>query len=145
LGPAAFGENLSLRGVEVSGARIGERWRGSALLEVRQPRLPCFKLGLRHEDPLLPQRFARAGRPGAYPAIIEPGMVTPGTKSRSSTGPTTTSPWRSSRSCSSTTTAAAMSCSRPPPSRRSGAPGRGETSRRIPRREHELTTAPVPP
>ena len=63
----------------MSGARIGERWAlGSALLEVRQPRLPCFKLGLRHEDPLLPRRFARAGRPGAYLAIIEPGMVTPG-------------------------------------------------------------------
>jgi MOSC domain-containing protein YiiM len=46
--------------------------------EVRQPRLPCFKLGLRHSDPLLPGRFARAGRPGAYLAIIEPGVITPG-------------------------------------------------------------------
>jgi len=79
LGPGAFGENLSLRGVEVSHARIGERWAiGSTLLEVRQPRLPCFKLGLRHADRLLPRRFARAGRPGAYLAIIEPGLLTPG-------------------------------------------------------------------
>ena len=79
LGPGAFGENLSTRGVEVSQARIGERWAiGSALLEVRQPRLPCFKLGLRHSDPFLPRRFARAGRPGAYLAIIEPGVVTAG-------------------------------------------------------------------
>jgi MOSC domain-containing protein YiiM len=78
-GPGAFGENLSLRGVEVSQARIGERWAvGSALLEVRQPRLPCFKLGLRHSDPLLPRRFARAGRPGAYLAIVEPGVVSSG-------------------------------------------------------------------
>lgn len=79
LGHGAFGENLSLRGIEVSQARIGERWAiGSTLLEVRQPRLPCFKLALRHSDPLLPRRFARAGRPGAYLAIIEPGMVAPG-------------------------------------------------------------------
>ena len=78
-GPGAFGENLSLRGVDVSQARIGERWAiGGTLLEVRQPRLPCFKLGLRHSDPLLPRRFARAGRPGAYLAIIEPGTVSAG-------------------------------------------------------------------
>ena len=78
-GPGAFGESLSLRGVDVSRARIGERWAlGSILLEVRQPRLPCFKLGLRHSDPLLPRRFARAGRPGAYLAILEPGTVSAG-------------------------------------------------------------------
>jgi MOSC domain-containing protein YiiM len=79
LGPGAFGENLSLGGVEVSTARVGERWAiGSTMLEVRQPRLPCFKLGLRHSHRLLPKRFARAGRPGAYLAIVEPGEVTPG-------------------------------------------------------------------
>jgi MOSC domain-containing protein YiiM len=79
LGAGAFGENLSLRGVDVGQARIGERWAlGSTLLEVRQPRLPCFKLGLRHSDPLLPRRFARAGRPGAYLAILEPGTVSAG-------------------------------------------------------------------
>jgi MOSC domain-containing protein YiiM len=79
LGPGAFGENLSLRGVDVSRARIGERWAiGSTLLEVRQPRLPCAKLGLRHSDPLLPRRFAGAGRPGAYLAIIEPGTLSAG-------------------------------------------------------------------
>jgi MOSC domain-containing protein YiiM len=79
LGPGAFGENLTVRGVDVSGARIGERWAiGSTVLEVRQPRLPCFKLGLRHSDPLLPRRFASAGRPGAYLAIVEPGAIAAG-------------------------------------------------------------------
>ena len=79
LGHGAFGENLSLRGVDVSRARIGERWAiGSTLLEVRQPRLPCFKLGLRHSDPYLPRRFARAQRPGAYLGIVEQGAVTGG-------------------------------------------------------------------
>jgi MOSC domain-containing protein YiiM len=79
LGPGAFGENLSLRGIDVSGALIGERWAiGSAVLEVRQPRLPCFKLGLRHSDPLLPKRFAGAGRPGAYLGINTAGAVSAG-------------------------------------------------------------------
>src|SRR4051794_28167837 len=42
LGPAPFGENLTTRGVDVSAARIGERWAiGSTLLEVRQSRTPC--------------------------------------------------------------------------------------------------------
>jgi len=42
-----FGENLTLAGVEVSGAVIGERWRiGTVELEVCQPRLPCSKLGI---------------------------------------------------------------------------------------------------
>jgi MOSC domain-containing protein YiiM len=81
LGPGAFGENLSLRGVDLSAARVGERWAvGSTLLEVRQPRLPCFKLGLRHGDPRLPKRFANAGRPGAYLGIVAPGMIAPGDK-----------------------------------------------------------------
>jgi MOSC domain-containing protein YiiM len=78
-GPGAFGENLSVLGVDVGGARIGERWAiGSTLLELRQPRLPCFKLGLRHSDRLMPKRFAQAGRPGAYLAIVEPGELAAG-------------------------------------------------------------------
>jgi len=76
LGPGAFGENLSTRGVDLTRARIGERWRvGSALLEVRQPRVPCFKLGLRMEDPRFPKRFAAAGRPGLYLGIVEEGEI----------------------------------------------------------------------
>src|SRR5215216_6742985 len=51
LGAAPFGENLTIRGLPVSQAVIGERWEvGTALLEVAQPRLPCFKLGLRIGD-----------------------------------------------------------------------------------------------
>jgi MOSC domain-containing protein YiiM len=76
LGSAPFGENLTVRGMPVSGAVIGERWAvGSALLEVAQPRLPCFKLGLRMGDRLFPKRFAAAGRPGAYLRIVEEGDV----------------------------------------------------------------------
>jgi MOSC domain-containing protein YiiM len=79
LGPGAFGENLTVRGVNVTGALVGERWAvGSALLEVRQPRVPCFKLGLRMGDPRFPSKFARAGRPGAYLAIVEEGEIAAG-------------------------------------------------------------------
>src|SRR3954471_11693900 len=51
LGPAAFGENLTVGGVDVSGAVIGEIWRiGTTELQVCQPRLPCYKLGLKFGD-----------------------------------------------------------------------------------------------
>jgi len=76
LGPGAFGENLTVRGLPVSGAVIGERWAvGSTLLEVAQPRLPCFKLGVRMNDPRFLRRFADAGRPGAYLRVIEEGDI----------------------------------------------------------------------
>ena len=76
LDPATFGENLTVSGLDVSGAVIGERWRvGTTLLEVAQPRLPCFKLGMRMGDPVFPSRFSAANRPGAYLRIVEPGDV----------------------------------------------------------------------
>ena len=76
LDPATFGENLTMSGVDVGGAVIGERWRvGTALLEVAQPRLPCYKLGMRMGDPVFPSRFVAANRPGAYLRIVEPGDV----------------------------------------------------------------------
>jgi MOSC domain-containing protein YiiM len=83
LGAGAFGENLSTRGIDVTAALVGERWAvGTAVLEVRQPRLPCFKLGLRMDDRLFPRAFAEAGRPGAYLAIVEPGDVGAGDEIR---------------------------------------------------------------
>jgi MOSC domain-containing protein YiiM len=79
LGPGAFGENLTTEGVDVSGAVLGERWRvGTTLLEVVQPRLPCFKLGLKMEDPTFLRRFALASRPGAYLKIVEEGDLAAG-------------------------------------------------------------------
>jgi MOSC domain-containing protein YiiM len=76
LGPGAFGENLTVAGVDVSGALIGERWRlGTVELEVCQPRFPCFKLGLRFGDPQMLKRFTRAERPGAYLRIVREGEI----------------------------------------------------------------------
>jgi MOSC domain-containing protein YiiM len=75
----AFGENLTLRGVDVTGALIGERWRiGSVLLEVSEPRFPCWKLGVRFGDPKMLKRFAAARRPGAYLRIAEEGVLEAG-------------------------------------------------------------------
>jgi MOSC domain-containing protein YiiM len=77
--PGAMGENLTTLGVDVTGAVIGERWRiGSAELEVVQPRIPCFKLGLRMGDPTFPKRFGHAARPGAYLRVVVEGVVTAG-------------------------------------------------------------------
>jgi MOSC domain-containing protein YiiM len=76
LGEAAFGQNLTTRDIPVSDAVIGERWLiGSAVLEVAQPRLPCFKLGIRIGEPGFVKRFAQASRPGAYLRIVTEGDV----------------------------------------------------------------------
>jgi MOSC domain-containing protein YiiM len=76
LGEAAFGQNLTTRGIEVSDAVIGERWLiGTALLEVAQPRQPCFKLGIRMGEAGFVKRFALASRPGAYLRIVSEGEI----------------------------------------------------------------------
>jgi len=79
LEPGSFGENLTIDGFDVSDALIGERWQiADAVFEVSQPRIPCYKLGIRHADPEFPRQFAAAERPGAYLRIIRPGAVAAG-------------------------------------------------------------------
>jgi MOSC domain-containing protein YiiM len=74
-----FGENLTLRDVDVTDARVGERWRvGETLLEVAAPRIPCWKLGVRMDDPGFVKRFAKALRPGAYLRVVEEGAIAAG-------------------------------------------------------------------
>ena len=71
LGPGWFGQNLTLAGLTEDTVHLGDRIRvGSALLEVREPRTPCYKLGIRlgREDAV--SRFLRAGRPGYYLSVI---------------------------------------------------------------------------
>jgi MOSC domain-containing protein YiiM len=76
LGSGTFGENLTTAGLDVTGARVGERWQvGTALLEVTQPRLPCYKLELRMERTGFIDEFIDGGRPGAYLRIVEEGEV----------------------------------------------------------------------
>jgi MOSC domain-containing protein YiiM len=74
--PALFGENLTTRGIDLSSARPGDRWAvGTAVFEVVQPRLPCYKLGIRVGDPRFVKRFLAANRPGAYLRIVEEGEI----------------------------------------------------------------------
>ena len=76
LQPASFGENLTLAGVDVSGARIGERWRiGTTELRVAGPRVPCLKLEARIGVRGFQKRFLRSGRPGAYLAVVREGEL----------------------------------------------------------------------
>src|SRR5688572_4405861 len=76
LGPGTFGENLTTGGVELTGCEVGERWRvGSALLEVTEPRFPCYKLGIKMGHPAFLKRFAQARRPGTYFRIAEEGEL----------------------------------------------------------------------
>ena len=79
LGSGAFGENLTTAGIDVSGARIGERWRiGTVELRVTGPRIPCFKLEARIGVRGLQKQFLHAGRPGAYFAITQEGELQAG-------------------------------------------------------------------
>jgi MOSC domain-containing protein YiiM len=76
---SAFGENLTTSGIDVSGALIGERWEiGTVLLEVSEPRAPCWKLGVKMEDPGFPRKFTKAQRPGAYLRIVREGILSAG-------------------------------------------------------------------
>lgn len=76
LGPAAFGENLSTAGWTEDDVRIGDRWAwGDALLEVSQPRWPCYKLALHRGRGDIQRRFRESGRTGWYLRVLEPGRV----------------------------------------------------------------------
>jgi len=75
----AFGENLTTSGLREQDLAIGDRIRvGSVELMVTQPRMPCFKLGIRFGRDDLVKRFLRSGRSGFYFAVVEEGSLTAG-------------------------------------------------------------------
>jgi MOSC domain-containing protein YiiM len=76
LGDAAFGENLSTRGSVESDVRIGDVWKwDGALLQVSQPRWPCFKLALHRKRRDVQTRMRATGRTGWYLRVLDPGEV----------------------------------------------------------------------
>src|SRR5439155_1810056 len=78
-----FGENLTTEGMELNDALIGERWQiGSAVFEVSEPRIPCWRLGVRMNDETFPRRFSKALRPGTYLRIVVDGDVGAGDEIR---------------------------------------------------------------
>ena len=74
-----FGENLTTIGLLEDGARVGDTLRvGSALLQVTQPREPCFKLITRMNDFTFAKPFLESGRTGFYLRVLEEGDVSAG-------------------------------------------------------------------
>jgi MOSC domain-containing protein YiiM len=75
----AFGENFTTQGLLEETVRIGDRFQvGSAEFVVTQPRMPCFKLGIRFARPDIVKRFLQSGRAGFYFAVLKEGDVTAG-------------------------------------------------------------------
>jgi MOSC domain-containing protein YiiM len=79
LPPGAFGENLTVEGLDERDIRIGDHLHiGSAELVVTQPRMPCYKLGVRFARADMVQRFLRSGRTGFYLAVVTEGTLAAG-------------------------------------------------------------------
>ena len=76
LGPAPFGENLSTAGGTEEDVCIGDRWYwGDAVLEVCQPRSPCFKLTMHRGRGDIGRLLRKSNRTGWYLRVLEPGRV----------------------------------------------------------------------
>jgi MOSC domain-containing protein YiiM len=76
LPPGSVGENVVLEGIVEHEARVGDVWRwGSALVQISQPRAPCFKLALRTGRKEIAAHMIASGRSGWYLRTIEPGTV----------------------------------------------------------------------
>ena len=79
LGPGRFGENLTTEGLLDTDVSVGDRFRvGTAELVVTQPRLPCFKLGLRMGRDEYVTEFLERGLLGFYLAVVREGEVAAG-------------------------------------------------------------------
>lgn len=74
-----FGENLTTEGLHEGSVYIGDRYRvGSAELIVSQPRVPCYKLGIRFARPEMVKHFLNSGRSGFYFAVAQEGELQAG-------------------------------------------------------------------
>ena len=83
LAPGQFGENFTTEGLTEEDTCIGDRLSvGSAIFEVTQPRVPCFKLGLKMGDPKFIKTFLNSARSGFYLRVIEEGVVQAGNEIR---------------------------------------------------------------
>jgi ferredoxin-NADP reductase/MOSC domain-containing protein YiiM/ferredoxin len=71
-----FGENFTIEGLPDDAVCIGDRYRiGSALFEVTQPRVTCYRVGIRMDEPRMPALLTSSGRPGFYFRVLEEGEV----------------------------------------------------------------------
>ena len=71
-----FGENLTVAGTDERNVRVGDIWSwGEALLQVSQPRSPCYKLAMITGQPTVGRHMAESGRTGWYLRVLRPGTV----------------------------------------------------------------------
>jgi MOSC domain-containing protein YiiM/ferredoxin-NADP reductase len=71
-----FGENFTIEGLPDDVVCIGDRYRiGTALFEVTQPRVTCYRVGIRMNEPRMPSLLTSSGRPGFYLRVLEEGEV----------------------------------------------------------------------
>jgi MOSC domain-containing protein YiiM len=71
-----FGENLTTEGLDEDSVHIGDQFSiGTALVTVTQPRLPCYKLGIRFQSDAMVRRFLDSGRTGFYLAVQQEGTL----------------------------------------------------------------------
>jgi MOSC domain-containing protein YiiM/ferredoxin-NADP reductase len=71
-----FGENFTVESLPDDGVYIGDRYRiGSALFEVSQPRVTCYRVGIRMNQPRMAALLTSSGRPGFYFRVLEEGEV----------------------------------------------------------------------
>lgn len=77
--PGQFGENFTVDGLTDDDVCIGDRYRiGSCLFEVTQPRVTCYRVGIRLDNPQMAALLTSSGRPGFYFRVLEEGEVGPG-------------------------------------------------------------------
>jgi len=75
----AMGENLTIAGMEEANICVGDIHAiGTVLLQVCQPRQPCFKFALRHANSKLPKAMVRSGQSGWYCRVLQTGTLTAG-------------------------------------------------------------------
>src|SRR4249919_444708 len=71
-----FGENFTVEGLPDDAVCIGDRYRiGSALFEVTQPRLTCYRVGIRLNEPRMAALLTSSGKPGFYFRVLQEGEV----------------------------------------------------------------------
>lgn len=79
LGPGAFGENFTITGLSEDTVCLGDTYRmGGAMVEVCQPRIPCWKISHRWNEPQLTKWVEQSGRTGWYVRVLRPGQVRAG-------------------------------------------------------------------
>jgi ferredoxin-NADP reductase/MOSC domain-containing protein YiiM len=74
--PGQFGENFTIEGLPDDAVCIGDRYQiGDAIFEVTQPRVTCYRVGIRLNEPRMPALLTSSGRPGFYLRVLQEGEV----------------------------------------------------------------------